>query len=217
MRWRVSIVACLVAGSLSMPTSAPSQGFTEVESGRALYSHAYCAVRNDLPDAKKLFTTPPGSKEEAKLLRSLNVEVCGLFGNGLPALEADHQLIRGVIAEAVYDQSGKNKAHVDPAVAPFGNLSADAMAALDAKGRASLVGLDFAQCVVAASPDGVKALLNSSFVTGEQDKVLGQLQPYFAPCLPRGAQITFSKLMLRGLFAEAAYRSLYFTTAAGKK
>jgi len=184
---------------------------------RALFGHGYCAVRNDLPDAKKLFTTPPGSKDEAKVLRSLGAQNCGLIVYGGPALEADRQLMRGVIAEAVYDQFRKTNGSIDPAAAPFGNLSEDAIASLDAKGRVTLAGLDIAQCIVAASPEGVKALLTKSSDPRDQDKAFGQLLPYFAPCVPKGAQITFSKVMLRGLIAEAAYRSLYFTAAAGTK
>jgi hypothetical protein len=216
MRRVAFFIAFVLTGVVALPANAPAQEFRDVDARRALYGRAYCAVRNDLQDAKKLFTTPPGSKEEAKILRSLDAQNCALIVYGGPALEADRQLMRGVIAEAVYDQSVKKKSKVDPALAPFGNLSADAIAALDVKGHASLAGLDFAQCVVAASPEGAKALLNSSSTTGEQEKVLGQLQPYFAPCLPKGGQITFSKLMLRGLIAEAAYRTLYFTSAAGK-
>ena len=213
MRW---LAALLLLPSLAAPSAVGAQEFRDVEARRVLYRKAYCAVRNDSADARKLFATPPGSKEEAKILSSLNIQVCGLFGNGLPALEADRQLIRGVIAEALYDQFHQKRGFVDPAAAPFGNLSPDAISALDNKGQASLAGLDFAQCIVAASPDRVDALLNSNSVTGEQDRALEQLQPYLAPCLPNGAKITFSKLVLRGLLAEAAYRSLYFTAAAGK-
>jgi hypothetical protein len=211
------MMACFLTGLLAVPFRASAQEFRDVEARRALYGHAYCAVRNDLQDAKKLFTMPPGSREEAKILHSLGAQNCGLIVYGGPALEADRQLMRGIIAEAVYDQSVKKKGRVDPAMAPFGNLSTDAIAALDAKGQAALAGLDFAQCVVAAAPEGAKALLNSNSVTGEQERVLAQLQPHFAPCLPNGAQFTFSKPMLRGLIAEAAYRSIYFTTAAGKR
>jgi hypothetical protein len=175
----------------------------------------YCAVRDDPADARKLFATPPGSPEEAKLIRSLAAERCLVVGLGLPYLNYDRQLLRGVIAEAVLDRSRK-EGPVDPAVAPFGNLSPDAIGALDAKGRASLSGLDFAQCVVATSPEGVKALLNTNPTWDEQDKAIEKLAPYLGPCLPKGAQISYSKLVLRGLLAEAAYRSLYFTTAAGK-
>jgi hypothetical protein len=210
-------IAYFLVGLLIVPSAALAQEFRDIDSMRALFDHGYCAVRNDLPDAKKLFTTPPGSKEEAKVLRSLGAQNCALIVYGGPALEADRQLLRGVIAEAVYDQSRKKKDRIDPAAAPFGNLSAEAIASLDPKGQAALAGLDFAQCVVAASPEGTKALMTKSSDPADQDKAFEQLQPYFAPCLPNGAQITFSKVVLRGLIAEAAYRSLYFTAAAGKK
>jgi len=205
-------VACLTV----VPAAAPAQEFRDVDARRALYNKAYCAARHDSEDARKLFATPPGSKEEAKLLRSLN-QMCAFPVYGGPALEAEGQLMRGVIAEALYDQFHQKKGFVDPKAAPFGNLSPEVIGALGAKGQASLAGLDFAQCIVAAGPDRVDALLNSNSVTGEQDKAFEQLQPYLGPCLPKGAQVNFSKLVLRGLLAEAAYRSLYFTAAAGKK
>ena len=210
----VSILLAASAGATSSVTSA--QEFRSTEPTRALFVQGYCAARHNAASARKVFTAPPGSKEEAKLIRSLTTQACGgLTGIGLPYLESERQLLRGVIAEAVLEQARKKKA-VDPTVAPFGNLSADAIAALDAKGQASLLGLDFAQCVVAASPAGVKALLNTNPTWDKQDKAIQQLQPYLGPCLPKGAEVTYSNLVLRGLIAEAAYRSLYFTAAAGK-
>jgi hypothetical protein len=202
---------------LAVPSVAAAQEFRSTDSTRVMFRMGYCAVRDDPAHARMLFATPPGSKEEAKLLHSLAAERCQVVGLGLPYLEHnDRQLLRGVIAEAVLDDSRKMKGTVDPAAAPFGSLSAEAIASLDAKGRASLAGLDFAQCIVAASPEGVKALLNTSPTWDEQDKAIEQLQPYLGPCLPKGAEVSFSKLVLRGLLAEAAYRSFYFTAAAGK-
>ena len=210
-----SILLALIAGTVS--SVASSQEFRNVESVRAMFSTGYCAVRNDAEDARRLFASPPGTKEEAKILHTLVTQVCGLMIYGGPALDPDRQLMRGVIAEALLDDARKKKTLADPNLAPFGSLSADAIAAMDPKARASVVGLDFAQCIVATAPDGVKAVLKSNPEWAEQDKAFEQLQPYFAPCLPNGAQMTFSKLVLRGLLAEAAYRSLYFTRTAGKK
>ena len=210
------LIATLFVGLSLVPTAAFAQEFRNVESLRALFSTGYCAVRNDAEDARKLFATPPGTKEEAKLLRTLVGQVCGFVVYGGPALDPDRQLMRGVIAEALLDSARGKKKLADSTLTPFANLSADAIAAMDAKGQASVVGLDFAQCIVAASPDGVKAVLKSNPEWDEQDKAFEQLQPYFAPCLPNGAQMTFSKLALRGLLAEASYRSLYFKTLAGK-
>jgi hypothetical protein len=202
---------------LAVPSMAAAQEFRSTDSTRVMFRMGYCAVRDDPAHARMLFATPPGSKEEARILHSLAAERCQVVGLGLPYLEVDRQLLRGVIAEAVLDDSRKMKGTVDPAAAPFGSLSAEAIASLDAKGRASLAGLDFAQCIVATSREGVKALLNTSPTWDEQDKAIEQLQPYLGPCLPQGAEVSFSKLVLRGLLAEAAYRSFYFTTAAGKK
>jgi hypothetical protein len=198
---------------LALPSGIFAQEFRSTESVRAMFRMGYCAVGRDPADARKLLATPPGSKDEAKLIRSLAAQQCQVVGLGLPYLDLDRQLLRGVIAEAVLDQSRKEKGPVDPSAAPFGNLSPDVIGELDAKGKASLAGLDFAQCVVAASPQGVKALLNTNPTWDLQDKELEQLGPYLGPCLPNGAQVSFSKLVMRGLLAEAAYRSLYFTTA----
>jgi hypothetical protein len=213
LRTALVVIGLLAATS---PTSAQDTGGI-TEATRTMFQMAYCAVRRDAADARKLFMTAPGSKDEAKLIRSLTSQQCFGFLAGAQNPEFDRQLIRGAIAEAVLDDARSRKGHPDPSVAPFGNLSVDAIASLDAKGQASLIGLDFAQCVVAASPEDVKALLNTNPTWGTQDKAIQQLQPYLGPCLPKGAEVSFSKLVLRGLLAEADYRSLYFTTAAGKK
>jgi len=213
---KVTVALFLTAFAAMVPAAALAQQFTDTESVRAMFAQGYCAVRHDLTSARKLFATPPGSNEEAEVIRSLGLEHCLPVGFGLPSLDADRQLMRGVIAEAVLDDARKNKGVVDPAVAPFGNLTPDEIGALDAKGKAWLAGLDFAQCVVEASPDGVNKLLNTNPTWGTQDKAIEQLQPYLGPCLPKGADVTFSKLVLRGLLAEAEYRSLYFAATAGK-
>ena len=213
---KVSLGILGAALAATVPSMAFAQDFPSTESIRAMFTQGYCAVRHHPASASKLLATPPGSKEEAKVIRSLGLEHCLPVGLGLPYLDLDRQLLRGVIAEAVLDESRKKKGKIDPAAAPFGNLSPDAIGALDEKGQASLAGLDFAQCLVAASPDGVKKLLNTNPTWGTQDKAIQQLQPYLGPCLPKGAEVAFSKLVLRGLLAEAAYRSFYFTTVAGK-
>lgn len=217
MRGPVLLLSLSLVAALVVPSAASAQEFWSTESIRVMFGMGYCAVRDDPTDARQLLATAPGSKDEVRVVHSLAAERCQVIGLGLPYLELDRQLLRGVIAEALLDKAHQEKYRIDPSAVPFGTLSPDTIGALDPKGKAWLAGLDFAQCVVAASPRDVDALLKTNPTWATQDKAIEQLQPYLGPCLPKGAEVSFSKLVLRGLLAEAAYRSFYFTTAAGKK
>jgi hypothetical protein len=94
-------------------------------------------------------------------------------------------------------------------VAPFTALGASEVAALDQQGHLALGALDLAQCVYAAAPDKVSALLKTVPTYAPEQKAFRQLSPVLGPCLQDGAQITISLPQLRGFLAEAMYRAIY--------
>jgi len=157
-------------------------------------------------------TVPPGSAQERALLRKISTDRCTSGQGQVYHMDFQPQMLRGVIAEVVLDADGR-KGKLAP---PFTGLTAETIAALDARGRSALRALDLAGCIVAAAPDTVTALIKSAPASSKEARVFEQLAPHLGPCLPSGAQMTLAKPQLRGFLAEAAYRAAYATASEAK-
>lgn len=203
MRRLLPIIAAF--GGLAA-TGARAEIDTTADAIRALHGQAECIVyRNS--DASGIVGVAPGSQAERTLLRRL---LPGCIG-GAYHLDAQGQLLRGAIVERVLrlDDNNRGDGRRMRWVPPFTGLSEADVAALDERGRAALRALDFAQCVQAAGPDAVQALLDTRPTYSPEGDAFQQLAPLLGPCLPAGVEITISRPQLRGFLAEAAYRAAY--------
>jgi len=206
---RLSLIVAALAGLA--PGAAHAEIDTTADAIRMLHAKGACIVYG-ASKATQIVAVPPGSQAERKLLRDLQ---SGCIG-GAYFVEAQKQLLRGAIIEVVLrlGDNARPNGRTIRWVAPFAPLDASEIAALDEQGRSALGGLDFAQCVYAAAPDKVKALLKTAPTYAPEQKAFGQLSPDLGPCLQHGAKITFSLAQLRGFLAEAMYRATY---AAGRR
>jgi hypothetical protein len=127
------------------------------------------------------------------------------------ALTYQPQLLRGAIAEHLLQIGDGGRVYDRPVrwSAPFSALTAADIAGLDERGRSALKALDFAQCILAAAPQGVVALLDTRPTTAQEERAVRQLTPHFGPCLQAGARMTIVTPQLRAFLAEAAYREAY--------
>jgi hypothetical protein len=206
---RLSLILAVLAGLTSGAAQAETD--TTADAIRMLHAQASCMVY-EAPKASQIVALPPGSRAERKLLRDLQAGCIG----GAYFVDAQKQLQRGAIIEVVLrlgDNSRPDGRRMRW-VAPFSALGASEVAALDQQGRSALGALDLAQCVYAAAPDKVSALLKTMPTYAPEQKAFTQLSPDLGPCLRDGARITFSLAQLRGFLAEAMYRALY---AAGRR
>ena len=181
------------------------------ESVRAMHTYGYCVVERAPNRSRRVLTLPPGSEEERDLLQAVSTDLC-LSGHGhVSQMSFQPQLLRGVIAEAVLDSHNARRDARGRAamVVPFTGLTLADIAGLEERGRAALRALDFSQCVVAAAPDTVSALLQTEPTSEAEDRAFEQLVPHLSPCLSQGAQLNIVKPQLRGFLAEASYRAAY--------
>jgi hypothetical protein len=204
---RLSLILAAAAGLAS--GAAHSQVETTADAIAMLHRQAAC-VALLTPEASRIVSLPPGSPAERKLLRDLQARCILPVG---VVMDARRQLQRGAIVEQVLRRGdnvrldGRTMRWVEP----FPALDAAQVAALDPQGRTALAALDLAQCVYAAAPGKVGALLRTAPASEPEQKAFGQLSSDLGPCLQDGAQVTFSLPRLRGALAEAMYRALYAT------
>jgi len=201
---RLLLIVAAFGGLVS--TGARAETDTLDDAIRALHSRAYCIVYRS-SSASGILAVPPGSQAERTLLRQL---VPGCMG-GAYHLDVQGQLLRGAIVEEVLRVGDNNRTDGRRMrwVAPFTGLNAADVAALDEQGRLALGALDFAQCIQAAAPDAVQALLATRPTYSPEQDAFRQLSPFLGPCLQEGVRITISRPQLRGFLAEAAYRAAY--------
>ena len=62
------------------------------------------------------------------------------------------------------------------------------------------------ECAVRADPTGARNLLKARLNSKDEDAAVQALTPAFASCLPKGAQVRFNILSLRGTVAVNYYR-----------
>ena len=201
---RLGLILAALAGLIS--GAAHAEIDTTADAIRMLHRHASCIVYR-ASNASRIVAVPPGSQAERKLLRDLQAGCIG----GAYSVDAHKQLQRGAIIEEILRLGDNNRSHGRRMrwVAPFTPLGASEVAALDRQGRSAMGALDLAQCVYAAAPDKVRALLKTAPTYADEQKAFRQLSPHLGPCLQHGAQITFSLPQLRGFLAEAMYRAIY--------
>jgi hypothetical protein len=201
---RLKLILVALAGLISSATHAEID--TTADAIRMLHRQASCIVYR-ASKASTIVAVPPGSEAERKLLRDLQAGCIG----GAYWVDAQKQLQRGAIIEEVLRLGDNNRSNGRRMrwVAPFTALGASEVAALDQQGRSALGALDLAQCVYAAAPDTVRALLKTAPTYAPEQKAFRQLSPVLGPCLQDGAQITISLPELRGFLAEAMYRAIY--------
>ncbi|HEU0134042.1 MAG TPA: hypothetical protein VFR28_04395 [Allosphingosinicella sp.] len=206
---RLSLIVAALAGLTSSP--ARSQADTTADAITMLHRQAACMVLL-APEASGIVALAPGSRAERKLLRDLQAGCVPAFN----FVDAQRPLQRGAIVEQVlrlgdgHRRDGRRLRWV----APFPPRDSAQIAALDPQARWALGALDLAQCVYAAAPDEVSALLRTVPAEAAERKAFARLSPILGPCLPDGARIAFSVPQLRGSLAEATYRALY---ASGRR
>jgi hypothetical protein len=205
-----TLLALAFVGIGSAQAEVPA--FTSEESIRGMYDYGACVVELEPAQSRRVLTVPPGSTDERALLRKISTDRC-VSGHGqVYHIDYEPQMLRGVIAEVVLDLD-KDKGRL---AAPFTGQTAEAIAALDERGRSALGALDFAACIVGRAPDPVTAVLRTKPASSKEAEALKLLRPHLSPCLRAGARLTIAKPQLRGFLAEAAYRASYAAAQGGR-
>ena len=199
------VAVALLAGSLASPLRAQvpsgysgSSSLTTIadsESWRTLTAFGNCYAQRNLPDALALIATEPGSQAEATTFRHLfRRETVTCLGPGTQ-LSMALPLIRGAIAEGLYQRRVAVPAELVQGPLPAGTV-------IRTLGQA-------ARCYVADHRAPAQALLESTAPgTQSEYEALGPMAEDFFRCIPEWARgRSFDGTLLRYRLAEALLRS----------
>ncbi|HEU5482875.1 MAG TPA: hypothetical protein VFU80_07295 [Sphingomicrobium sp.] len=177
---------------------------------RVLHDFAECIAKTMPAEAAAVLVALPDSKEQRVALRILlDRERCLRAAS---QIEVKASLLRGALAEALYDRS----APVTPTLRPrpmlldfasfAGRLTAADASGFDQEDKALLTVRWMAYCATHENPVGVEAVLRTRI--GREDETLAfrELRPTLSACLFRGHQAVVARVPLRAALAEALYQ-----------
>ncbi|MEA3036043.1 MAG: hypothetical protein QOH04_1808, partial [Sphingomonadales bacterium] len=118
-------------------------------------------------------------------------------------VEVTNALLRGAIAQALYDKHFG--AGIAPAAAPI------AVPPLDWSGNSATAATlapvyNLGRCAVATDPQGVQRLAATQPASADEGARLGELMPKLKPCLDRGITFTTNRETLRAILIESLYK-----------
>lgn len=166
---------------------------------RVLGTFATCIVRSNLRGTKRYLQTVPGTTEATKTAVQLT-DVCLARGS----LNFHEPLLRGSIYEALYRKEFGKEGPTDFSV--LGPIYYGVPTGEDSKVQATVSLRHFADCVVRSDAWAAQALVLSPIGEEAETAAFSRVLPHLETCLSEGAELRFSKGMVRGLIAEAMYR-----------
>jgi hypothetical protein len=205
-------VAMLLALTLAAPASAQSgvgvKGTDAMRSAYSgpktlprLYQLGRCIAERAGTASEKLLASIPESREEAGIVYGpIAARLAQCSGSGV---EVTNALLRGAIAQALYDRhfgAGVASAGTPVAVPPLdwsGNVTSAATLAPV---------YDLGRCAVATDPQAVERLAASQPASSDEGARLGELMPKLKPCLDRGITFTTNRETLRAILVESLYK-----------
>jgi hypothetical protein len=178
-----------------------STGRTD-EARRVMNAFALCIARRNRRDVDHFLAQPMGAPSGRGLAPRLASSDC-LYNADLRFAST---LFRGSLFEAIYQIDYGRRGLPNLATAPvisYGRVDAPD---LSAEERSHLALHDFADCVVRVRPDEVRTLVLSRVASREEGQALAGLNSALSGCLVVGAEVRFSRAVLRGFLAESLYR-----------
>ena len=207
-----AVLKIFVAASFAVSTMAGAQTGTRIGpppaaipdtaknsgqlSRQTLRGFAECSVRKDRARVERYLATIPGTSEAEKLGRGLSTDDCLSRGE----IRFNEQLLRWSFYDLYYRQRFAGQGPVDfSAYPPFDLTSASAQSQSGAL-------MEMGDCIVRKSGAGSRELALSPVTTKTEDRAFAALMPMISACVPKDSQVTFSKIVLRGLIVEALYK-----------
>ncbi|MBC7986248.1 MAG: hypothetical protein H7X93_06200 [Sphingomonadaceae bacterium] len=124
------------------------------------------------------------------------------------ALTEQPRFLRGMLAQARYrarwpDAAPPSIAAAAPSEIAVELYNARVTAAVDQPSELIRI---FGDCVAAAQPMTVDALIRAEAGSAAETSAIGAISPAMGPCLWNGQSIEFSRLTLRAALADGLYR-----------
>lgn len=219
-----TLLACFAAGEVvaqrtgtRIGRNAEAGNVADAEFAMRLIAMCVAARRPDF--VRRLFSTLPGTPEEAELMRREADDFSLCLDSNRVVMDA-HQLrfqpraLRRPLAVAFVERrvsEAPAQAPVLPDARPwFLNRveEAGSGATID---RGSLVVQDFGHCVVLRAWQDARSLFATQPDTPEEAAVIQRLQPHLGPCLFEGMTINLTRRTLRLALAEPFYHVMTAT------
>jgi hypothetical protein len=173
------------------------------ETSMSEYTKCILKARGKSVDA--FLKTIPDSPESQKPLKALLIDQCisnQLFN--LTEVSLDQNLLRASLFDHLYSREMKenavaiNYAQLGPSdlAAEFGTVIANVTPAVTLQRK-------LGDCVVRQATDQARELLAVPIWDKEESLRFKAITPVMAQCLPEGAQLKFSRTMMRGMLAES--------------
>lgn len=206
LRWsRISLLAAgAIASSLAAqvkPADPSWQMDREVEARRIMHDFAICLSRYSGRGVEEFLATFPGTNEAIESAGRIVTADCLRHGR----LQFENSLLRGSLYEIMFEKDFGDEDGVDFSSTPAIDYTQGRL--LESDAERMQVGLrQFADCVVRAEPVASRALILSDPADEDESESFAALNPHFRACLSAGAELAFSKPVLRSLIAESLYR-----------
>ncbi len=183
------------------PAEIPLSHMSETDKARAtIVALSQCIVLSHRGEVERALAIPPLDKQANRALGALAGSECLRYGE----LSMKTTMLRGGIYAALYRIDFAKSA---PAIAdrPL-DFSADVQGAVTPDAQQYLWLRQFADCVVRTDPADARTLVLSPVASAAENASFTALAPHFNGCAVQGMTLTFSKIILSGLVAEALYR-----------
>ncbi len=191
------------------PAEIPLAHMSETDKARAaIIAFSQCVVMSHRSAVERALAISPLDKQSNTALGALADSECLRYGE----VTMQTTMMRGGFYTALYKLDFAKSA---PAVAaqPL-DFSGDVAGATTPEAQQYLWLRQFADCVVRADPAGARTLIMSPVASTTENASFAVLAPHFNGCAVKGMTLTFSKIILTGLVAEALYREAKVASAA---
>lgn len=195
--------------------SRPDRSDDSLRGARVLWAFSDCLVRRQPDDVDAYLATAPGSPQANEIVADLvnqgRSSTClgraGAFRIG--EMRMTPRAFRGSLSEARYrslypDQPAAGLARLEPIEIATPAFNARVTTAAEPVDEIIRI---FGECVVAARPIEVDALIRTELGSDAEWAALDALYDAMDSCLWQGQSVEFNRENLRGALAEALYRT----------
>lgn len=168
-----------------------------------------CALQRRGALALNILTTRPGSADQERMVEPFRRVMENCMDDLVPAIYLGNSEVRGAIASQIYLKDypiQPDFAKLDHPAVPL--PKAWVTGQINAYERQQLIDQDFANCVTAADPATVDAMLRTEVRSKDEAVQFRKLVPVLGPCLPKGVKLEMDVAWMRSVGAEALLRSI---------
>lgn len=171
-----------------------------------------CFAVRETRRAESLLASQPGTPAESSAMEGLTGRRSACRGElsaeQIADLTAEPRYLRGIIAQARYLARYPDAAPASIASAPPSEIAVEiynqrVTSAADAPSEIIRI---FGDCMAAADPMRLDALVRSDAGSAQETTAIGAIQPLMGPCLWNGQSVQFTRTTLRAALADALYR-----------